>query len=685
MHAAKPDIILQRTDPKMRFFPVRTNATLAALLVAAAVGSVQGRVACSPECENAFRSGCMPRYCGQGNTDSVAWKICQQEINAGVGPLAGTCSPGCVGTGMMTLAKFCGCDSGCGDASPVQGQAIQGQAVQGQAVQGAVGAPRLLSNPPGRPQELAGICDGRPRSNCAVQLDVPQVCVTSTTPCPIVFYLHGAEGNNREYASTSGVHTSGYIGVYPQGERGWNTWPKDYNDCDWNDYSCTTDPDEGEFFAYIIAGLRDRGATGNVYLVGISNGASLAHRLAANAGPELPIKGIVVDVMPMLASPERSGPGRLNYNQPGRGSPPVSVLSVMGTIDNLIPYAGGGSLLFGEKTAFRYHSALGSMAVWASHNRCAGARAPQTSNLTWLRDILYGRATKFVYGGCPNNVIVEHYQVENDGRRAGGVSIGRVKIKYDIMYDFINRVEAGIRPPPSVGIGVVVGAEIARAEPTPQPPVSQPVRPARAPTARPRPSTPRPRPPTAAKVQLPVSGFLQSASAPLPPTSEDASGAVNSSGVLGSFQFQLPSSSQTAKPNQRSESISSATSVEYRKGKNKRKRDCDSDIASNADKLCGLPLWDGTGEVQDVCKNACISYNKRNGGREGQRRLASPVNVYPSPRALSKETMIVTGGSVFGLFAAIFALFLSKRSRSREMATTYAVAYVNPSVVEGDC
>ena len=424
----------------MRFFPVRTNATLAALLVAAAVGSVQGQVACSPECENAFRSGCMPRYCGQGNSDSVAWKICQQEINAGVGPLAGTCSPGCVGTGMMTLAKFCGCDSGCGDASPVQGQAIQGQAVQGQAVQGAVGAPRLLSNPPGRPQELAGICDGRPRSNCAVQLDVPQVCVTSTTPCPIVFYLHGAEGNNREYASTSGVHTSGYIGVYPQGERGWNTWPKDYNDCDWNDYSCTTDPDEGEFFAYIIAGLRDRGATGHVYLVGISNGASLAHRLAANAGPELPIKGIVVDVMPMLASPERSGPGRLNYNQPGRGSSPVSVLSVMGTTDRLIPYEGGKATVWNDNS-FQLHSALDSMRVWAGYNSCTGFNSPGTSFFSWGVGLFFGRGTKFVYGGCPDGLIVEHYEMEGIGHGAGGVSVDGILMKYDIINDFINRVE----------------------------------------------------------------------------------------------------------------------------------------------------------------------------------------------------------------------------------------------------
>ena len=434
--------VLRRTNrnqAKMRFFSVRPNATLAALLVAAAVGSVQGQVACSPECENTFRSGCMPHYCGQGNTDSLAWSLCQQEIDASRGPLGNTCTPRCRDTAGMALAKFCGCDRCAGGPLiPI----VQGQG-QG-AVQGAVQAqsPGFLSaNRPGSPQSLTSlICTGRPRADCAVQLDVPESCVGSSSACPIVFYLHGANGNNRRYASTSGVHTAGYIGVYPQGERGWNTWPKDFNSCRWNDYRCTTDPDEGDFIASIIAELRDRDATGNVYLVGISNGASLAHRLAANAGPELPIKGIVVDVMPMLASPERSGPGRLNYNQPGRGSSPVSVLSVMGTTDRLIPYEGGKATVWNDNS-FQLHSALDSMRVWAGYNSCTGFNSPGTSFFSWGVGLFFGRGTKFVYGGCPDGLIVEHYEMEGIGHGAGGVSVDGILMKYDIINDFINRVE----------------------------------------------------------------------------------------------------------------------------------------------------------------------------------------------------------------------------------------------------
>ena len=113
----------------------------------------------------------------------------------------------------------------------------------------------------------------------------------STSACPVVFFFHGAGGTNDWFGRTSGVHAEGVIGVYPQGEDGWNTGPKESNDCDWDDFACTDDADEGAFVASIIAELRNLGASGNVYLIGNSNGAALSMRLASNAGDDLPIKG----------------------------------------------------------------------------------------------------------------------------------------------------------------------------------------------------------------------------------------------------------------------------------------------------------------------------------------------------------------------------------------------------------
>eukprot|EP00558_Chaetoceros_sp_UNC1202_P001300 CAMPEP_0197259788 /NCGR_PEP_ID=MMETSP1429-20130617/83694_1 /TAXON_ID=49237 /ORGANISM="Chaetoceros sp., Strain UNC1202" /LENGTH=487 /DNA_ID=CAMNT_0042724005 /DNA_START=174 /DNA_END=1637 /DNA_ORIENTATION=- len=304
----------------------------------------------------------------------------------------------------------------------------------------------LQSNIAEEPQSLTDtICAGRPRTQCDVELDVPPVCATTSAgidpSCPIVLYLHGSGGSNRWFARTTSVHDIGYIGIYPQGEGGWNTGPKDSNNCSWDDFDCANDSDEGSFIAAIISEARSQGATGNVYAIGNSNGAALAHRLAANAGSLLPIKGIVTKVTQLLASPERSGPGALNYNQPGRGSPAVSVLSVMGTDDGLIPYDGGSSAVFGGDETFQLMSALDSMSSWANHNGCNGRSVVDPNHTT---DQGTGQATKYDYtAGCPSGVILEHYAVHGGGHNAGGATIDDQEVDYVLAYDFIERVEGG--------------------------------------------------------------------------------------------------------------------------------------------------------------------------------------------------------------------------------------------------
>ena len=317
-------------------------------------------------------------------------------------------------------------------------------------------ASALQSNAPRNPQSLTStICDNRTdgRDNrCEVELDVPAVCVdatSSSSSCPIVFFLHGGGGSNDGFKGRSGVHDEGIIGVYPQGENGWNTGPKNSNLCHWSDFVCQTDPDEGDFIASIIAELRSQGASGNIYAIGSSNGAALAHRLASNAGDALPIKGIVTKVTQLLASPERSGPGILNYNQPSssaeRTTPAVSVLSVMGTEDGLIPYDGGSSSVFGGDEAFELMPTLGSMKVWATHNGCSGTPTESVHS----SDMGTGIVSKYEYTGCPNGVVVEHYAVQGGGHNAGGVSIDGEPMNYVLAYDFIRRVDDAIIMPPS--------------------------------------------------------------------------------------------------------------------------------------------------------------------------------------------------------------------------------------------
>jgi len=300
----------------------------------------------------------------------------------------------------------------------------------------------LDSNPPEEVQDISVLCEGSgERQECKVELDVPVKCIEEDTKsyCPIVFYLHGSGGTIEWFAKTSEVHNYGAIGVYPQGEGGWNTGPKQTNECKWDEYDCPSDPDEGEFIANIIAYLRDINALGNIYVTGNSNGAALAHRLAANAGDELPIKGILTKVTQLLDSPERSGPGQLNNNQPKAMGRKVSVLNIMGTKDRLIPYEGGSSAVFGDDDAFKLMSAIGSMEVWASHNGCD----TQPTSSTHTSDM--GEVQKYVYNNCAEGTVVEHYAIEGAGHNAGGASIDNVKIDYDLMFGFINAIE-GTKP-----------------------------------------------------------------------------------------------------------------------------------------------------------------------------------------------------------------------------------------------
>ena len=303
----------------------------------------------------------------------------------------------------------------------------------------------LESNEPENPQDLTQIvCANRPREKCAVELDVPQACAGQQLACPIVFFLHGSGGTNKWFSRTSKVHDAGYIGIYPQGEDGWNTGPKNSNACLWSDFDCTNDPDEGDLVASIITELRIRGAVGNVYVIGNSNGAALAHRLAANAGTDLPIKGIVAKVTQLLSGPERSGPGTLNYNIPSADTSAVSVLSIMGTADGLIPYEGGSSPVFNGVTEFKLMSALESMEFWAKHNGCGDGTSVNTSQHT--TDQGTGIATKYVYVGCPSGIIVEHFAINGGGHGAGGATIDSEDIDYVVAYDFIKRVENASGP-----------------------------------------------------------------------------------------------------------------------------------------------------------------------------------------------------------------------------------------------
>ena len=221
----------------------------------------------------------------------------------------------------------------------------------------------LIANDLGSPQDLVNasavdLCANR-SSFCNVLIDVPSKCAGTQTNCPVLFCLHGFGGSNRKYIELCGseVHAQGFIGVYPQGDplAGNDSHPKGFgwNDgmavnqnntrlrCKYNNYTCSLDPNDTLFFEEIIRALRVLGANGNLYAFGQSNGADWVQRLAVNTGPSLPFVGIAPQSGQLNAHPPRSAAGPLNYNQPIPNRPRVAQLSIHGTADRTIPYAGG--------------------------------------------------------------------------------------------------------------------------------------------------------------------------------------------------------------------------------------------------------------------------------------------------------------------------------------------------------
>ena len=181
-----------------------------------------------------------------------------------------------------------------------------------------------------------------------------------------------------------------------QEKSGWNDGSMGGNVCAWDAFSCSADPNDGNFAARIIAALRDLGASGRVYMWGGSNGANSVQIWAANAGDDMPIAGISAGWGQLLADPPRSGPSPFNWNQPtplpyqnlpgrvGNGRP-VAQQAHHGDADPTIQYAGGprfGSpvwVLMPEPESDR---------TWAEHNGCTCVPGSLLPCCVWMPDYL---------------------------------------------------------------------------------------------------------------------------------------------------------------------------------------------------------------------------------------------------------------------------------------------------------
>jgi poly(3-hydroxybutyrate) depolymerase len=281
----------------------------------------------------------------------------------------------------------------------------------------------LPDNAAGSPTSIASsVCGGR-SSNCAVDLDVPSACTDGS--CPIIFFLHGrgGTGEQRAWSGASDMcHAEGFICIFPTGEsydgrNGWNDGDEDSNTCAWDQFDCTSDPNDTQFFADIVAHLKSMGWTqGRVYFYGSSNGAGASQRAASNSGTDLPVAGIVAVITQLLEAPAQSGPTKdqsnpLNYNRPHAGSAQVAQLNIMGEVDPMIRYDGGSR--FGS-SVFTLASVPASNQAWAAHNGCSNpTQEPASTRVTAAlgQDATPTVALRHTFTGCPATAPVEYYQV----------------------------------------------------------------------------------------------------------------------------------------------------------------------------------------------------------------------------------------------------------------------------------
>jgi polyhydroxybutyrate depolymerase len=181
-------------------------------------------------------------------------------------------------------------------------------------------------------------------------------------PAPVVLALHGATMNGPMMAWFTGLNATadeaGFLAVYPDGtgRRGsyfWNGGPD-------------TGPaaeDRVDDVAFVRAVLDDLARTDRVdprrvYATGLSNGAFMAYRLAAELSDRIAAVAPVAGTM-----------GAIDC----RPTRPVPVLHVHGTEDEYVPFAGGRGPR--SLTGSDYRSVEDTIRAWVTANGCRGEPA----------------------------------------------------------------------------------------------------------------------------------------------------------------------------------------------------------------------------------------------------------------------------------------------------------------------
>ena len=249
--------------------------------------------------------------------------------------------------------------------------------------------------------------DGRERSYI---LHVPKDAVTS--PWPVVINFHGggssASGQQAYSRMDAVADREGFLVVYPNGTGGIADRLLTWNAGACCGYATRNKVDDVGFVRALIDDLETHAEIDRtrIYATGLSNGAMMAYRLAAEA------PGLVAAIAPVAGA----------LALPGEPKRPVPILHIHSVDDTRALYAGGLGPPYPLTTIRVQHPAVEKLlADWAEHSGCP--REPSSE------PAIHGRgsssahtATRMTYGPCKEGVEVVLWKLTGAGHVWPGAS-----------------------------------------------------------------------------------------------------------------------------------------------------------------------------------------------------------------------------------------------------------------------
>ena len=215
---------------------------------------------------------------------------------------------------------------------------------------------------------------------------------SATARLPLLLVFHGGGGDSDGMAKVSDFNKlaaiEGFIVGYPQGV-----------EKQWSDGRSTTNQSINDvlFIKKLIDKLVDENAVDRdrVFIAGISNGGLMTQKLACDLTSYF--KGAATIAATMTKN-------TLNNCRPSKE---LSVLSIHGTKDKVIPYS-GGEMPIGLKG--KVASTAEVSALWKNNNNCTSQTIRNIKNRAFD-----GTTTKVFSRSCDGKTKVAHYKIENGG------------------------------------------------------------------------------------------------------------------------------------------------------------------------------------------------------------------------------------------------------------------------------